>query len=145
MGKQYRATAHWAAGGKLREKKGKTKRKNLNFYIAFGYCSFQSTVHENCCNSQSGKKWQLKIGQNMPKTSSNPNFCLVMRHNEAQVHTIQTNLAHLRTKFKLKFTQKKTCHPSNFWSWVLTSMSQENLSQNSRCSNEFELYRSEWK
>ena len=83
------------------------KRKIKKIHVAFDYCSIQSTVHENCYNSQSGKKWQPKIGQNMPKTSSNPNFCLKMRHNEAQLRTIQTNLAHFRTKFKLRFTYKK--------------------------------------
>ena len=96
--------ALWSAGGELREKKENQKRKILKIHVAFDYCSIQSTVHENCYNSQSGKKWQPKIGQNMPKTSSNPNFCLKMRHNEAQLRTIQTNLAHFRTKFKLKFT-----------------------------------------
>ena len=100
-------TTHWSAGGELREKKENQKRKILKIHVAFDYCSIQSTVHENCYNSQSGKKWQPKIGQNMPKTSSNPNFCLKMRHDEAQLRTIRTNLAHFRTKFKLIFTYKK--------------------------------------
>ena len=70
-------------------------------------CLAKSTVHKNWNNSKRGRKWQLKIGQNMQKPSSNLNVCFKIRHNEAHVYNIKPNIAHFRTKFNKRFNQKK--------------------------------------
>ena len=67
--------AHRAAGSELREKRGEIKKEKLKKLHCVGLFLVKSTGHKNRNNSRSGKKWQLKIGQNMQKTCENPNFC----------------------------------------------------------------------
>ena len=84
----------------------------------------KSTGHKNCKISKRGKKLQLKIGQNVQKHVTIQTLLL----NEAQVQNIKINLAHVWTKLKYWFSQKKF-FPSKCRCCVSKAMTQENWSQ----------------